>query len=173
MNSIPVRMMGAALQKLVPIGRPGNPADFLTALQNIEVELSFVEGSVLHDENGIPLTSVLDGVLTVDEQRELLDAVRVMRGFHFLKISCSAVSVPFSPWQRVWDLAELERIFRTALNPITKQVFPSLTSDSDNRVLEATRLVCLWSALLLLAAECVLLKMKLQTRNNRHPRFFA
>ncbi|MFH1704465.1 MAG: hypothetical protein ABH861_00620, partial [Patescibacteria group bacterium] len=132
MNFIPVRVKGAAFEKLVPMGQPGDPADFLTALLNVEAELAFVEGAVLQDANGFPLPSLLDGVFTADEQEELLDAVRAMRGFCLFRMSCSVDSVPHSPWRRVWDLDDLEYAFREALNPITKMVYPYLASENDD-----------------------------------------
>lgn len=182
MTLIPVRVKGAVFEKLVPIGQPGNPADFLTALLNVEAELAFVEGAVLQDVHGLPLPSLLDDVFTTDEQKELLDAVRAMRGFCLFTMGCSVDSVPHSPWRRVWGLDDLEHVFREALNPITRMAYPFLTSENDDCIIgkegaeavsETARLVCLWSALLLLAAECVHLKMRLQKKNRPQPCFDA
>ncbi|MBI4139184.1 hypothetical protein HY479_03475 [Candidatus Uhrbacteria bacterium] len=155
-------------RRRIPMGKPGDPVDLLMALKNVEAELGYVEGAALVDRHGADLSSILDDLLDEDAQRKLLQAVRAMELLHAPRIPSVTVHSRRPRRKDAWDLDRLERTFRDAVDRITPGVSLSLSSVEQDAtfITPAARLVCLWSSLLLLGAECVLRKTRARTRKN-------
>jgi len=141
-------------ERVLPVGGPGDPADFVVAIRNIEAEILNVNGTRLKDSSGNDLPSILDGIMPKHEQDELLEAVRVARGLSGPKIGIP-VTTPFpGPMRRAWDLDALETVFRkasgsvssaarVALNAVIDETnpFERRVESAESRIQGAVRLV--------------------------------
>ncbi|MBU1348983.1 hypothetical protein KJ781_02855 [Patescibacteria group bacterium] len=158
----------------VSVGESDDPADFLVALANVEAEIGgYTDGRCPQDTDGGKTPPIMDGVLSTDEQLELREALRVMRGFSAPRFG-HATTVPFtSSVRKAWDLDALETVFRNAVRSVAPHARAVVSTaldemggyDERTEVIDpSARTLCLWSSLVHLAAECAVLKVKFRRR---------
>lgn len=162
------------------LGGPGNPADFVVAMWNVEAEVLCVNGHRLKDSRGCELPTIIDKYMPSRERDLLLEAVRVMHVLAEPKFGIQVTQPFLVPTQRSWDLDSLEEVFVKASGFLALAAEEAMRYVDDETLpfecrTEAidpgSRIVCLWSSILYLAGECTFLKIRYQRIARRSARF--